>query len=671
MNSFLVQLKINNLLRIFIFIVFVCIGFTSYSQNSTSSNDSLLQANLQESHTYIDSIKAYIDVLGRVKNSKTELDELVRDVMLLIKTSTPDTLKITLYKRIGIQYAKINSVKKGLQYLGKGLKLAGANDDSIRIADIYYFLGRINYYQGDMTLANKYFIKNADYFPKGVVSEAKIRSLIALATINYKAKNYKNTDSLYSLSLRYTQRLEGRQNQLFQALIFNNFAQLKADLNQMDSAFYYVAKGKKINLEIDYKLGIAWSNFLEGELYSKEEQWKKADKSTRIAIDIWEDLNSYTDLAYGYKAYATIKGKLGEYKSAYIYNVKDQTVNDSIRKKENIKRIEELENRFQNERDSLNLANVKLQLKQEKLERSSEVKAANRRMWFFSFVGVILIINSIYFIYKFRVTKKAKSIIEEQHIALELKNKEITDSINYAKRIQNTIIPTRERLEKYLPASFVFYRPKDIVAGDFYWLEQVDDLTFCAVADCTGHGVPGAMVSVVCANALNKIILEKGEKEPGKILDRVRDIVIEQFHKSDEGINDGMDISLCVINFKTKKLRWSGANNPLWIIRDDQLIEKKGDKQPIGKYIHNKAFKSHTFQLHKNDIIYMFTDGFADQFGGEDGKKLKIKNFKKWILSVRHEPMDKQYEFTDEYFNEWKGTLEQLDDVCVMGVRLK
>jgi len=264
--------------------------------------------------------------------------------------------------------------------------------------------------------------------------------------------------------------------------------------------------------------------------------------------------------------------------------------------------------------------------------------------------------------------RKATLEIRNQKELIETKQEEILDSINYAKRIQGAILPPSKLVKKLLPRSFILYLPKDIVAGDFYWLETSKDLIFFAAADCTGHGVPGAMVSVICNSGLNKCVREYGILEPGRILDKTREIVIEEFEKSEEDVKDGMDISLCVFNPKSLELQWAGANNPLWIIRDKDLLEYKADRQPIGKYEDPKSFVNHTIQLKKNDMLYLFSDGFRDQFGGVEGKKFKAGNFKKLILSVQEESMEKQGKLLEKSFLDWKGELEQLDDVCVLGV---
>lgn len=264
---------------------------------------------------------------------------------------------------------------------------------------------------------------------------------------------------------------------------------------------------------------------------------------------------------------------------------------------------------------------------------------------------------------------KQKDAVEHQKEIIEEAHKEITDSIVYAKRIQSAILPPLRIVKEYLKDSFILYKPKDVVAGDFYWLEHKDDKILFAAADCTGHGVPGAMVSVVCNNALNRTVREYGLSDPGEILTKTREIVIEEFAKSDEEVKDGMDIALCSI--KGNQLEYAGAHNPLWIIRKGatEIEEIKADKQPIGKFDNPIPYTTHKVALNTGDSIYVFSDGYADQFGGEKGKKFKTANFKRLLLSIQHETMDKQLELIDNSFETWKGDLEQLDDVCVIALR--
>ena len=265
--------------------------------------------------------------------------------------------------------------------------------------------------------------------------------------------------------------------------------------------------------------------------------------------------------------------------------------------------------------------------------------------------------------------------ISKQKNAEELvvrKNKDITDSINYAKRLQNAILPNINSLTDNKLENFILYLPKGILSGDFYWIEKFDDKIYFAVADCTGHGVPGAMVSVICSSVLSKALLEEGLKEPASILNRARELVVQRFVNSEQEIRDGMDISLCALDLENNTLQWSGANNPLWIVRsgENTIEEVVADKQPIGMFITKKPFNNHTISINKGDNLYLFSDGFADQFGAKRGKKYKSTNFNKFILSIKDLSMEDQLKALHDEFYTWMGDFEQIDDVCVMGVRI-
>lgn len=217
-----------------------------------------------------------------------------------------------------------------------------------------------------------------------------------------------------------------------------------------------------------------------------------------------------------------------------------------------------------------------------------------------------------------------------------------------------------------MPENFVFYRPKDVVAGDFYWLEKKNNKILFAAADCTEHGVPGATVSVVCNNALKRTVREYGLTDPGEILSKTRDIVVKEFAKADEDVKDRMDIALCTIENTT--LEYAGARNPLWIIRKD-ATEIEADKQPIGLFDYPKPYTTHSVKLNKGDLIYIFSDGFADEFGGEKSEKFKTANFKRLLLSIQSHPLNEQLKLINSTFQKWKGDIKQLDDVCVIGIR--
>lgn len=330
--------------------------------------------------------------------------------------------------------------------------------------------------------------------------------------------------------------------------------------------------------------------------------------------------------------------------------------------------------------------------------------------WWFWTILITCIFSAAYIYIKWKVKKietekkileqkvqdRTKEILEQKKI-IEEKNKNITDSINYAKRIQDAILPPQKFVNSHLKNSFILYKPKDIVAGDFYWLAPLNPpeggnntaqaggivqsqlppsegggAVLFACCDCTGHGVPGAFVSIVGHNALNSCVKEFGLTQPAQILDKLNDLVEGTFSKAETDVKDGMDIALVKLAMQNGswKMEYSGANNSFYFIRNGILKEIIADKQPIGKFIGRKPFTNHEYELQKDDSIYIFSDGYADQFGGPKGKKFKYKQIEELLVSIQHKSMDEQKQILNDTIVQWKGNLEQVDDICVIGIRV-
>lgn len=263
------------------------------------------------------------------------------------------------------------------------------------------------------------------------------------------------------------------------------------------------------------------------------------------------------------------------------------------------------------------------------------------------------------------------SKLEHQKAEIQEKTNDILDSIKYAERIQTAILPPEDEMAQLFDGEhFVLFKPKDIVSGDFYWAERFGSQAIFSAVDCTGHGVPGAFVSIVGFNGLNRTVNEFDLRKPGEILDKLTELVVETFSKSESQIKDGMDIALCNINYETNILTYAGANNPLIMIRNNEIIEIKANKQPIGEFENRVPFTTHEIKLEKGDCIYVYSDGYADQFGGPKGKKFKGKALKDLLLKLNDLPMKEQRTKINQIFEEWKGSFEQLDDVCLIGVRI-
>ena len=269
-----------------------------------------------------------------------------------------------------------------------------------------------------------------------------------------------------------------------------------------------------------------------------------------------------------------------------------------------------------------------------------------------------------------KLLNEQKSIILNQKGIVEEKNREIVDSITYAKRIQEAFLPSSRITNQYFKESFILYKPRDIVSGDFYLVEEIEDSIVFAAADCTGHGVPGAMVSLMCSNLLRKVIVEERIINPGEALDRVASLLLERLKSKDNLVNDGMDISLCIWNKLTNELKFSGANNPLYLIRNGELNITKPNKQPIGYFRDKTPFTTHTFNLMENDQIVLFSDGYKDQFGGAKGKKFGIKRFNETLLKHHLKALHAQKKSLINELNEWMEKEDQVDDICIFSVKV-
>lgn len=466
-------------------------------------------------------------------------------------------------------------------------------------------------------------------------------------------------------------------------------AQTQSKLKLFNKAFenFYSAIDVLEKLDNQYAISFAYQELAFA--YKNNKNYDKAIVFYLKARDIFLKRNSFDNLRDISFSLAECYAAKNDYVSAYKNQLAYSVYNDSIFNEKVSQQINEVEGKYEADKKQ---KEIKLQ---SLLIREKDAKIAESSMrsnLLYLVIGVVLLIIIILlfgFYFNRKKNHRLNAInqsLAHKNFIIEQKNKEITDSISYAKRIQRAILPTDKTFTEALLQNFVLYLPKDIIAGDFYWLEHKNNNILFAAADCTGHGVPGAMVSVLCNSGLNRSVRESGITDPGEILDKTREFVVQEFEKSDEEVKDGMDIALCNLQFDLDKmtlkdhntlalLHYSGANNPLYIIRkklkgEHEFIEIKPNKQPIGQIDKPKPFTTHTFELQKEDTIYIFTDGFADQFGGPRGKKLMYQPLRDLFLSIQENTMIEQKIILETFFNKWKGNLEQVDDVCIIDIRI-
>lgn len=577
------------------------------------------------------------------------------------------------------------NIKKGnlveaLNNYFSSLEIEQARDDTAGMASSYQNIGAVYYYQDDEEQALKYFLLALKYKELMGNEGALIGSYHNVGAIYISLSENDSSMLYYRKALGLSKKLNVKE---FIALSSTAIGSLHFSMQHYDSARIYLDDALRIQEEINDRMSIVYTLKELGIMEAEIGSWQDAVSYLNRAKNLGEEEGLAIELSDVYEQLYMIYEKRKQFDKALInykkfVAVKDTLFNEEVQEK-TIKM--DMQHQFDREvlEDSLNHAQEKLLMEANAARQEAEIKAGKQQKYLL-FGGLLLIISFLAFVFnRLKVTRKQKSQIEEQkqevesaHELLAEHHSEIQDSINYAKRIQDAIMPSKESMLDVLKKAFVVYLPKDVVAGDFFWMERVDGVVYFAAADCTGHGVPGAMVSVVCSTALTKALLEEKIRDTGALLDRTRELVINQLAKSGEEVKDGMDISLCALNTQTNRIQWSGANNPLWILRKgaQEIDEKKPDKQPIGIHSNPKPFTSYEFQLNLGDTVYVFTDGYQDQFGGYKGKKFKAAQLKQLLLANQSVSIEKQGEILIEAFENWKGDLEQIDDVCVIGVRI-
>jgi serine phosphatase RsbU (regulator of sigma subunit)/Tfp pilus assembly protein PilF len=490
----------------------------------------------------------------------------------------------------------------------------------------------------------------------------------------------------------------------------------------LKTATTYFNKSLKMDSKIANKDGISWNLKCIAEVYLKEKQFAKAltylKKSIKIGQEIGYVENIKTSAFLLYKANI----ELGNYKEALQNYQLFIQLRDSTDNLENKKIIYRNRIKYEFDKKAAQDSIISIEEKKSaaiKLEVTQTKLKQQRTQNFMLYGGLaLLLIFATFMFNRFKITQKQKRIIEEQKIIVEekatevsLKHKEITDSINYAERIQRIFLASKELLDGNLKEYFVFFKPKDIVSGDFYWASEIKNFKLetlneennhltshvshskflLCTADSTGHGVPGAIMSLLNITSLESAVKE-GYTQPSDILNSTRKTIIERLKNdgSADGGKDGMDCSLICLEFSSPqnkseniKLSIAAANNPVWIVQsrsnltdretksNTTLTEIKPDKMPVGK--HDKQdvpFTLHTIELQAGDVIYTLTDGFADQFGGDKGKKFMLKNLRELLLTNAHLPMQQQEQLLKNTFKNWAGNLEQVDDVTIIGIRV-
>lgn len=469
----------------------------------------------------------------------------------------------------------------------------------------------------------------------------------------------------------------------------HNIGEVKMYQRKFEEAEGLFQEAYSIRLLTNDAYGMVDSELYFGDLYFEQSDFTKAIRYYQKALAKSEK-GGYLHLKkYALERLSVCYEKNADFTKAYAYRLEFDRIKDSLLNESKNNEISRLQMLFETEKKDKDLAEKKATLvrKDAELEKQELINEEERKRKYYLYGGIgILSVLGLVLFNRFTVTRRQNGVIqlknkeveEQRKIAefqkelVEEKNKEVMDSILYAERIQMALLKSDSLLSENIPEHFILFKPKDIVSGDFFWILEKEKSLYVAVGDCTGHGVPGAFLTMLGTSFLNEINAHEEMVSPASILDVLRSKIIRELSQSGEegDSKDGMDISIVKIDLGTQSIEWAGANNPVYIVSNGEIREIKADKQPIGYYAQMTPYTNHSVQLKKEDLIYLFTDGFPDQFGGPRGKKYKYKPFKHKLLSNSGLPMDQQRMLLDTEFETWKGELEQIDDVCVFGIRL-
>ena len=476
--------------------------------------------------------------------------------------------------------------------------------------------------------------------------------------------------------------------------------------NEYDSAIVYYDKCIKLCDELKKEMYIKHKFHALmgiGEIYNTRNNNTEALITYQKCISIAESLNDFSALRTVYKAIGNLYFEndnydlsLKNYQKAEKYDFNYSGGSDinillMLYKNHNnlnsFKKASSIVDKYFSLKDSLDEMNSNKELIELKMDKEftllkeidsikyaseitlnqAEIESGKQRRNGLIIIVLIVLLSLVFLYSQFNKTKKQKFVIES-------KQKEIKDSISYAKKIQDAIMTSSIYIEDVIPKSFIFFQPKDVVSGDFYWVyKSAKNEIFIAVADCTGHGVPGAFMSMIGNSLLNEIIIEKKVEDPAEVLNSLREQIIKSLKQNDEisETKDGMDMSLCKYNPKTNNVEFAGAYNSLIHVSQDELITIKGDNQPVSiHYAKSKSFTKKEIKVKKGDMLYLSSDGFQDQFGGLKDKKYMALRFKSFLKNISINTSQEQLSLLKEEFNSWKGDSEQIDDVCVMGIRI-
>lgn len=541
---------------------------------------------------------------------------------------------------------------KALEYYQSALNIFKENDEKQSIANCMVNIGNVYTRLVSLEFTTRY----GEYWEDSIqyVSEKEIEHAFL------KGKE------AYDQALQAYQTIDDTPNSL---IVYINLAKIASYQRQYSRSVDFNIRVLKTAKKLGLTYQMALAEYGLAEVSYRRGDYEQAIDNYRQCLRLAKQNGMRELKRYIYHRLSLVYEKLNQPKESLEYLKLFIAVKDSIFSEKSQKDISELQTRYETEKKEQAIK----QLNTETALQTSVIQ--KQRLMIFTFVvGFLLILVFIILLFKlYRKIKSANKLLNEKNVLISHQKQEITDSIRYASRIQTSVLPPLDRFNRLLPASFVLFLPRDIVSGDFYWITARDGKTIVVAADCTGHGVPGAFMSMLGVSFLDEIVMKDAVVSANLVLDHLRESVkrtLSQTGKKDEQ-KDGMDISLCIIDPATQKVEFAGAYNPLYLVRNGELFEYKADKMPIGIHLtDNEPFTCQVVDYLPGDSLFIFSDGYADQFGGADGRKFMAKPFKRLLTEISPMPIDQQREVLLKTHLDWKGDNDQVDDILVIGFKL-
>ncbi|MBL4585723.1 MAG: tetratricopeptide repeat protein [Flavobacteriales bacterium] len=615
---------------------------------------------------------------------------------------------------LGLVYKNQGDLDRALAYYQNAYKIFEQIKDEVGLANALNNIGIVYRGNGAHERALESFLNALELFRKLGNKVGEANTLNNIGNIYYQQEKFEQALEFYATSLSISETLgdkssmagklsnmggvylvlgnkekalestrkalsiqKGIGDDNGQISTLNNLGAYFKEEGDLDKGLSYFLDAEKVQKRIGDHTYSTITLLSIGEIYKDKKRPHLGVKYLNRALEEAKNYGSAEDRISVYKNLSQAQADVGNFKLSYHYQQLAEAVTDSLNRVVSSRDLAEMQVKFETEQKQreIELLSKEKEVQDLKLTKQTTIRNMIIAVTALTLLMLILIYG------RYRTKKKANEAldrknqeIEQQKKTVEEKNTEITSSIEYAKRIQDAMMPSMDEIRTTLPDSFVFYRPKEIVSGDFYWYAKCEAQSYIAAVDCTGHGVPGAFMSMIGNDHLNQIVNVEGCKMPDEILNRLHkeiQITLKQKHGVTD-IHDGMDIALCAINHNENKLYFASANRYLYQIRDNDLTEIKGDHFNIGGIMHEdvRDYNLHEIDLKKDDVLYIFSDGVSDQFGGEKGKKFGYKRLKAMLLKMHLEPMEKQQNIYEKTINEWMGDDDQIDDLLLIGIRV-